>query len=529
MPFPFCLFPLNMKDSLNKIIGIDLGTTHSLVSHIKDGAPRIIPNERGDRLTPSVVFFREDGEVVVGELAKNQAVLNAERTVTNVKRAMGRDKTFAIDNVERTPAEISGHILSRLAQRAREYLGQDIADAVITVPAYFDDRQREDTLRAADAAGLTVRKLLNEPTAAALAYAASQKLPTLGEVGECFLPLSGAQSGYPSRLMVVDFGGGTLDITLVECADGVFRVRGVGGSTAIGGTDFDNAIVEHILADFREIHSIDLKTDRIALQQLIINAEKAKKDLSATDETRIMVPYITATDKGPVHLNMALSRETLERLIGPILSQIKDRIKDAFDAAGLTPDWVETAILVGGATRVPAVSALVRRFLDNCHNNNHLNNSSDDSSPDIVRKNVNPDEAVARGAAILAGILEGSVEDIEFHDVTPHDLGVEDDAGEFVTVLPRGAAYPAEAFKLFTNATDDGEAVHIHVLQQVSGDSPQHVSLGWFKLALGQPRKKGEANIDVRFAIDSNGLLEVSAIDLDTGKAGEIAIEKVIV
>lgn len=491
------------------VIGIDLGTTHSLVSYIKDGAPRIVPNERGDRLTPSVVFFREDGEVVVGELAKNQAVLNAERTVVNVKLSMGREKTLSVGDAEKTPAEISGHILSRLKRYAEDYLGREVKDAVITVPAYFDDRQREDTLRAAEAAGLTVRKLLNEPTAAALTYAAGQRLP--------------------SRLMVVDFGGGTLDITLAAYADGVFRVRGVGGSTAIGGTDFDHAVVDHILADFRSTHDIDLAKDRIALQQLVIHAEKAKKDLSATDETRIIVPYITATDKGPVHLNMALSRETLTGLIAPTLSQIEARIQDAFDAAGLTPDWVETAILVGGATRVPAVSALVRRFLDHGHHKNHPNHGSDDeASPEIIRRNVNPDEAVARGAAILAGIVEGVVEGIEFHDITPHDLGVEDDDGRFVTVLPRGTAYPAEAFQLFTNAKENGEAVHIHVLQQVGGDATDRTSLGWFRLALGRPRKKGEANIDVRFAIDENGLLEVSAVDLDTGEAGEIAIEKVI-
>jgi molecular chaperone DnaK len=482
------------------IIGIDLGTTHSLVSYIKDGSPRLIPNERGSRLTPSVVCFREDGEMIVGELAKNQVVLNAERTVANVKLSMGRNETFDIGGKTFGPVEISAGILKHLKSYAGHYLGREVRDAVITVPAYFDDRQREDTLRAAEMAGLNVLKLLNEPTAAALAYAFSQKLP--------------------SRLLVIDFGGGTLDITLMEYAEDVFRVRGVGGSTAIGGTDLDEAVLARIQRDFQSAHGIDLRKDSIAYQQLIIHAEKAKIDLSSTSETRIMIPYITVTNKGPVHLNMSLTREDLESLISPTLDLIERCVQDTFAQAGLEPGWVETVILVGGSTRIPAVEALVRRMLG------VEKSGENEITPGIIKRNVNPDEAVARGAGILAGIFEGSVRNIEFHDIVPHDLGVEDDQGKFVTVMTRGTPYPADAFLLFTNTGDDPEEVRIHVLQRIGGENL--VSLGWFKLVMDRPRKKGESNIDVCFSIDANGLLHVSATDLDTGKAGEITIEKVI-
>ncbi len=518
----------------NPIIGIDLGTTHSLVSFIKNGSPRIIPNERGERLTPSVVFFREeDNGAVVGELARNQAVLNSERTISKAKLAMGRDRVYRVGERKHTPAEISGRILAHLKSYAERYLGRPVRDAVITVPAYFDERQREQTLVAAEWAELNVLKLLNEPTAAALAYAFGQSLP--------------------SRLLVIDFGGGTLDITLMEYADRVFHVRGVGGDTAVGGGDCDAAIVARVLNDFKAAHGIDLSGDRIALQQLIIQAERAKIDLSSAESARILIPYITATDKGPVHLNMGLDRKTFHLLIRPVLRRVAECVEAAFEQAGLSPDWVETAILVGGATRMPVIEELARRFLRDGKVPEDFPGETGDKGPDasdgpgagatggadgerapesggvdILRRNINPDEAVARGAGILAGIFEGSVRDIKFHDITPHDLGLEDDQGEFVTVMRRGTPYPAEAFQLFTN-TEDGQAeARIHVLQRVGGNGGKRVCLGWFRLAMGAPRKRGEANIDVRFSIDANGLLNVSAVDLDTGAAGEIHIEKVI-
>lgn len=490
----------------NIIIGIDLGTTNSLVSYIKNGSPRIIPNPRGARMTPSVVFIKENGEVIVGELAKNQAVLNGEQTVSNVKLAMGKDREYTIHNRKYSPSDISALILSHLKEYAQQYLGCPLADAVITVPAYFDDRQREDTLKAAEKAGLNVLKLLNEPTAAALTFGFSQK-------GD-------------ARFLVVDFGGGTLDITLMEYKDRVFRVRGVGGSTAIGGSSLDRRIVDYILKDVQDTYNLDLRKDPIAFQQLMIHGEKAKTDLSSTDETRIMIPYITLTDKGPLHLNLPLHRERFELLIRDELGEIEKHIRRTFETSGRGYDWPDSLILVGGSTRLPVMEKLLRKIINKGKTADHpLGPETDTDKKDIVKKNINPDEAVARGAGILAGILEGSLKNIEFHDITPYDLGVEDEQGNFVPLIPGGTPYPAEEFRLFTTTQDFQEEVCIHVLQK-PGKEENYISLGQFRLQIEEPRKKGENNIDVNFSINTHGLLNVSALDIESGKMGEILIEE---
>jgi molecular chaperone DnaK len=496
---------MNTEDPI--VIGIDLGTTNSLLAFIKDGDPRIIPNERGDRMTPSVVYFKEDGQIIVGEMAKSQAVLNSDRTISEVKLAMGRNTAYTIGLATYSAADISGLILKTLKENAERYLDQPVRDAVITVPAYFDERQREDTLKAANIAGLNVLRLLNEPTAAALTYGLGQK--------------TGA------HLLVIDLGGGTLDITLMAYQDNVFRVLGVGGSTAIGGTDFDHKIVDYIQSEFLAAHGFDLRQDKIALQQLVIHSEKAKIDLSSSPETRVMIPYITVTEKGPVHLNQALTRPVFEQLTQEILDEISQHIQAMFDQAGLTADWVDTVILVGGSTRVPALETLVKTILYNPEPQpgTEKDTSVDPSNCSVIRRTINPDEAVARGAGILAGILSGTMTGIEFHDITPHDLGIEDDKGQFTNILPRGTAYPAEASRLFTTTEDFQEAVYIHVLQQVGMTAERNsVSLGWFRLKTDESKRKSESNIDVSFAIDANGLLRVSALDLDNGEHKEITI-----
>lgn len=490
------------------IAGIDLGTTNSLIAYVKDGAPVIIPNDRGSRMTPSVVTFKENGSVIVGEMAKSQAVLNSERTISNVKLSMGKNTEYQIGDHPTTAIEISGHILQSLKDCASHYLEEEIRDAVITVPAYFDDRQREDTLKAARSVGLNVLKLLNEPTAAALTYGFSRR-----------------ESG---RLLVIDLGGGTFDITIMEYADDVFRVRAVGGSTSIGGTNFDEAIVRHVLMEFENLYGFDLSRDRIAYQQLVLHAEKAKIDLSSAEETRIMIPYITVTEKGPIHINLSLTRRDLERLIAPLLTEIEELVRQTFEQACLTPDWVDSVILVGGSTRLPAIENLVKGIVapaPDTWGQGSARRANSVFLDQALRREINPDEAVALGAGILAGILEGSIPDIRFHDITSHDLGIEDDQGHFVPILPRGATYPTRASHLFTTTRDFQEEVYIHVLQEVETLQKHRVSLGMFRLTISTPRKKGEPNIDVTFAIDENGMLNVSAVDLESGEREEITID----
>ncbi len=485
-----------------KVVGIDLGTTNSLVSFVREGKPRLVPNERGSRSTPSVVCFKSGQKPVVGEMARNQAVLNSRATVSNVKLAMGTDRQYNICDRTFLPEEVSGFILSYLKECAEEYLQQDISEAVITVPAYFDDNQRQATLRAADLAGIKVRKLLNEPTAAALTYG-------LGSNQD------------EARLLVIDLGGGTLDITLMEYTDKVFTVRGVGGASTLGGINFDQVIIDHILASFQGTSPYDLRNDPIAFQQLVIHAEKAKIDLSSAYETAIMIPYIAVTDNGPIHLNQNLTRQEFTDLSQGILQDIKQYINETFAGAGLAPDWVDTVILVGGATRIPAVEELVCAFLSPGPD------QMEETRQRYFRRQVNPDEAVARGAGILAGIINNDINDMEFYDITSHNLGLEDDQGEFITLIPVGTTYPFAVTKLFTTTSDNQAEVIIHIMQDKEHHGAREfTSLGVFHLEMAPDTLKGEPNIDVTFNIDENGVLTVSAMDLDSGKGREIRISE---
>lgn len=473
-----------------KVVGIDLGTTNSLIAIPGRNKPQILANERGERMTPSVVTVNP-AQILVGELAKAQAVLNHENTVAVVKRHMGTDRTWNLDGSCWSPEMIASEILRRLKKIGEEYSGEAISAAVITVPAYFDDRQRLATLRAGELAGLKVCKLFNEPTAAALAY--------------------GLQQGQDDHLLVFDLGGGTLDITLLEIKDHAFLVKGVGGSTALGGVDFDALIVEYLRHSFLKEHGIDLALDPIAMQQLVRHAERAKIDLSSVAETRVMIPYLTATSAGPVHLNISLSRATLERLFAPILADLKLIFRNTLAQSSLEAAWIHTVIMVGGASRIPCVRDLLASML-----------------PDSVvfRQDLNPEEIVAMGAGILAGIHAGIYEDISFVDVSSHDLGIEDDSGDFVPVFRRGTAYPAELLQTFTTAADDQAEVTIHVLQQGEKQG-QPLSLGWFVLQDLPPAKAGEPEIRVTFAIDSHGILRVKAEEVLSGVKGEIQVARV--
>ena len=478
-----------------RIVGIDLGTTNSLISFIKNGQPRIIPNERGSRTTPSVVCFKSEQEIIVGEMARNQAVLNADSTVSNVKLMMGTTESYTIGDRSLLPEEVSALILSHLKKCAEQYLQQEINDAVITVPAYFNDNQRQATLRAATIAGIKVHKLLNEPTAAALTYG-------LGSTQE------------QARLLVLDLGGGTLDITLMEYNDKVFRVRGVGGATTVGGINFDQHIIEHTLATFNRNSPYDLRNDPIAFQQLVIHAEKTKIDLSSSTDTTVMIPYIAVSDQGPIHLNQSLSRDKFTEISKDIIHDIEKYLIETFARAELEPNWVDSVILVGGATRIPAVEEMVCRFL----------------SPDpetmaetrerLFKRQVNPDEAVARGAGILAGILNDEIAGMEFHDITSHNLGLEDDQGIFIPLIAAGTPYPCAETRLFTTTANNQPEVAIHVMQDRGHEgSEEFTSLGVFQLEMDAEKAQGEPNIDVTFSIDPNGVLSVNAVDLDSGKA----------
>ncbi len=490
--------PLAGADT-KKIIGIDLGTTNSLVAIIENGRPRIIPNERGSRTTPSVVSIKPGGKPIIGEMARNQAVLNAAHTVANVKLEMGGSCTYHLNGRDYKPEEISGLVLSKLKSDAETYLGEKVDEAVITVPVYFDDNQRRATMDAAACAGLRVRKLLNEPTAAALAYSSEGDRPD-------------------SNILVVDMGGGTLDITLVEYANKVFRVRATGGSTKIGGVDFDKQIINHILADFKDTSSCDLSGDQVALQQLVIQTEKTKVDLSSSMETSIMIPYITIAENGPLHLNKTLTRSLFESLIAPILSEIKKIILATFEKGNLATDWVDSVILVGGSTRVPAIEEMILAILDP--------DGQDDKKQDIIKKSINQDEAVAAGAAIMVGIFSGELADIEFQDITPHDLGLLNHEGEFEVLVPAGTVFPMEITRLFSTVHDHQKEVTIEVMQEKGRvENRELVTLGSFNLQVNPEKMKGEPNIDVTFTIDLNEILTVSAVNLDTHEKETIRID----
>jgi molecular chaperone DnaK len=474
------------------IVGIDLGTSNSLVAFInREGKAEIIINERGSRLTPSVVYFKNEQEVMVGELARSQLILKADRTISSIKRQMGTNYQVEIGERGYTPPEISGLILRKLLQYAQEYLEQEITAAVVTVPAYFNDNQRQATLLAGEMASIKILKLLNEPTAAALAY--------------------GVNREKKENILVLDIGGGTFDITLMEYQDEVCQVLCIGGSSQLGGLDFDKQLVKHILETFKMSNGIDLSADPIALQQIHINAEKAKVDLSSINECSILVPYITMGAQGPVHLNQALRREEFNHICSHLFKEISELIEQTFTRAGVSKEWVEAVVLAGGASRMPGFKDLVKQLFPGVE----------------LRVEINPDEVVALGAALEGGMLSGELSHIETHDVTGHTLGVEDNQGEFVSIIPANTPYPISESRLFTTVNDFQEEVIIHILQQDElGDAGEgiNVSLGKFHLENIQKAKAGEPSIDVTFTIDENGILNVSALDIETGTQKEIQI-----
>lgn len=471
----------------NRIVGIDLGTTNSVIAIYEAGDYTVIPNSEGSRLTPSVVAFTKEKEILVGEPAKRQAVLNPDRTIRSIKRKMGTDYRVKIDDKEYTPEEISALILQKMKKDAEAYLGEKIDKAVITVPAYFSNPQRQATKDAGRIAGLDVVRIINEPTAAALAYG-------LDKTGD-------------HTIAVFDLGGGTFDISILEVGEGVFQVKSTSGDTHLGGDDMDEAIVQWILREFKREHGIDLSSDRVALQRVRDAAEKAKIELSNVLETTISLPFITSDYSGPKHLEMKLTRAYFESLIKPLLERIEGPCRRAMADAKLTPEQIDKVILVGGATRVPAVQALVR---------------------DLFRKEptkgVNPDEAVAIGAAIQASVLAGETREVVLVDVTPLTLGVEVLGGVVAKLIPRNTAIPVRKSEIFSTASDNQTSVEIHIVQGEREMASDNISLGRFMLTGIPPAPRGIPQIEVTFEIDSNGILNVTAKDTATGKSQSITV-----
>ncbi len=496
---------------MSKIIGIDLGTTNSVMSFIEGGKPNIIANTQGSRLTPSVVAEDDKGEILVGTPAKNQAVVNPEGTIYSVKRLIGRDwndpevkrdkdllpfdmRKSSSGGVEvkmgdkwYTPQEISAKLLAKMKKDAEEYLGQDITDAVITVPAYFDDSQRQATKDAGKIAGLNVQRIVNEPTAAALAYGLDDK--------------------KDQKVAVFDLGGGTFDISILEMGDGVFEVLATNGDTHLGGDDFDQKIIDYLADEFEKKEGMDLREDRTALQRLREAAEKAKIELSTSEETEINVPYITATDKGPKHLKEKLTRAEFEKLTSDLIEQTVKPCEKAMKDAGLDKKEIDEVLLVGGMTRMPAVVKKVKEIFGKEPN-----------------KGVNPDEVVAEGAAIQGGVLGGDVKDVTLLDVTPLSLGLETLGGVFTKLIDRNTTIPVEKKQVFSTAADNQPGVEIHVLQGEREMASDNKTLGRFLLDGILPAPRGVPQIEVTFTIDANGILNVTAIDLGTKKEQKITI-----
>ncbi|MCG0274764.1 MAG: molecular chaperone DnaK [Thermosediminibacteraceae bacterium] len=472
---------------MGRIIGIDLGTTNSVAAYIEGGQPVIIPNAEGSRLTPSVVAFTKDGQRLVGQMAKRQAILNPERTIISIKRHMGTDYKVNIDGKLYTPQEISAMILQKIKQDAEAYLGEKITKAVITVPAYFTDSQRQATKDAGRIAGLEVLRIINEPTAAALAY--------------------GLDKENDQTILVFDLGGGTFDVSILELGDGVFEVKATSGNNRLGGDDFDQRIIDYIAEEFLKEHGIDLRKDRMALQRLKEAAEKAKIELSSMLETTISLPFITADASGPKHIEMTLTRAKFEELTRDLVEATMGPTEQALKDAGLKPEDIDKVILVGGSTRIPAVQEAIRRFLG--------------KEP---HKGVNPDEVVAMGAAIQAGVLAGEVRDVVLLDVTPLSLGIETLGGVFTKIIERNTTIPVSRSQIFTTAADNQTTVDIHVLQGERPMAADNVTLGRFQLTGIPPAPRGVPRIEVKFDIDVNGIVHVSAKDLGTGKEQKITI-----
>ena len=471
-----------------KIIGIDLGTTNSAVAVMEGGQSTIIPNIEGNRTTPSIVAFTKDGERLVGETAKRQAITNPDRTVASIKRHMGSDYKVTIDGKDYSPQEISAMILQKLKSDAESYLGETITEAVITVPAYFTDAQRQATKDAGRIAGLDVKRIVNEPTAAALAYGEDKDTDS-------------------SMVMIYDLGGGTFDVSILELSDGVFEVQSTRGNNKLGGDDFDEKIIDWIADSFKKENGVDLKADRMSLQRLKEAAEKAKKELSSTMSTNINLPFITATAEGPLHLNMDLTRAKFDELTADLVKKTEGPVMEALKDANLSASDIDKVLLVGGSTRIPAVQNLVKTLIG--------------KDP---QKDINPDECVALGAAIQAGVLSGDVKDLLLLDVTPLSLGIETMGSVTTRLIERNTTIPTKKSQIFTTAADNQTSVDIHVLQGERQMAQDNVTLGRFQLDGIAPARRGVPQIEVTFDIDANGIVNVSAKDLGTGKEQHMTI-----
>ena len=473
---------------MGKVIGIDLGTTNSCVAVLEGGEPVVIANAEGNRTTPSVVGFAKNGERLVGETAKRQAITNPERTIASIKRYMGTDHTVEIDNKKYTPQDISAMILSKLKADAEAYLGEKVTEAVITVPAYFTDSQKQATKDAGKIAGLDVKRIINEPTAASLAYGLDK-------------------DEHQHKILVYDLGGGTFDVSILELGDGVFEVLATSGNNKLGGDDFDEAVLNFMADSFAKENGVDLRADKMAMQRLKEAAEKAKKELSSAQTTNINLPFITVNENGPLHMNMDITRAKFDQLTADLVNRTIEPMKKAMADAGVTNSDLSKVILVGGSTRIPAVQEAVKNVTG--------------KEP---FKGINPDECVAVGASIQAGVLTGEVNDVLLLDVTPLSLSIETLGGVATKLIERNTTIPTKKSQIFSTAADNQTAVDIHVMQGEREMAAGNITLGRFQLSGIPPAPRGIPQIEVTFDIDANGIVNVSAKDMGTGKAQSITI-----